>query len=232
QVHIALYQVSTQGFEKSCGDGEYWILRVDGPLKESIVKEVNMMRNMVASGLYNMSAAAQMPEMGWDQRLEQYAALLQRQCDTKNEICANTQDYSYTAIAQVKAKIQKNTRIGQYIMNILMPSWMSDILGCQMDARHKITPIEGANGTCVGHYLPLIQDNGNRMGCAGRYEIVRKEGSEERVLQLLCVLSRTQVGLAPPYVVGKAAGRCAAGSNMKYKYLCHYLEDVDPNDVI
>lgn len=83
----------------------------------------------------------------------------------------------------------------------------------------------------MGHYIPLIQDHGNRMGCAMRLS-ESIDPAFNSTVTMICTLSRAAVNGMPPYKVGKEPGdECEAGKSLLYENLCRRTEDIDNNFV-
>ncbi|SPP75603.1 blast:Venom allergen 5.01 [Drosophila guanche] len=218
--------IKTKDFAPNCGKGNH-IIFVNGGLRQRMLQSINIMRNYVASGAGNFSVAGRMPTMGWDRNLELLASLLVRQCDEKARFCSNTEKYHYVATTQLSGTMAQNGKVANLVMNKLLPSLYIDLLGCRMDKYHKLQPL--SEGSCVGHYVPLIQDNGNRMGCAIR---IRADANATISLNLLCHFSRANVNNNPHYEVATIPGEmCSSGKSKIYRFLCDRIEQVDANTI-
>ncbi|XP_017150766.1 antigen 5 like allergen Cul n 1 [Drosophila miranda] len=220
--------IGTKEFAPACGKGNR-IIFVNGGLRQSILQSINIMRNYVASGVGNFSVAGRMPTMRWDPTLERLASLLVRQCDMEGKYCANTEKYHYVATTQLSGTMERRSNVARRVVNKLLPTLYHDLLGCHMDKDHRIMPL--AEGVCVGHYIPLLQDNGNRMGCAIRYKS-DQGGNDTITLTLLCHFSRANVNSNPHYEVATIPGeKCSTGKSKLYAFLCDRIEVVDANNV-
>lgn len=83
----------------------------------------------------------------------------------------------------------------------------------------------------MGHYIPLIQDHGNRMGCAIRLS-ENEDPALNSTVTLICNLSRASVNGMPPYKVGTVPGEdCETGRSLLYENLCRRQEEIDNNFV-
>ncbi|KAL7737677.1 hypothetical protein ACLKA6_006077 [Drosophila palustris] len=220
-------------FSKACGLGVHRYIKVNGALRENILQNVNVFRNVVASGLYyNMSAASRMPTMGWDKDLANSAMVLVHNCDYK-KLCSNMEKYHYVATIELSGTVKHYQNVAKDLIDIVVPTWFNDLDGCRMNAQNHILPKAKAkaNGTCVGHYIPLLQDRGDRMGCAVRLtENLDPNGVS--TVTMICNLSRADVNDMPPYEVSDVPGQdCEAGRNSDYEFLCDPNEQVDPNYV-
>ncbi|KAH8253465.1 hypothetical protein KR032_005658, partial [Drosophila birchii] len=233
---------------KKCVRGTY-IIRVTGGLKLGILEAVNVLRNYIASGAGMLPAAGRMPTMGWDTTLQRLAEIQARQCDESQWFCANTDDYHYVATTEIKGEIGRHTNVRNAILSRFLPEMFLDVMKCKMDSKHRLEPIN--DDFCVGHYVPLIEDHGNRMGCAIRLdghkisivkELIKittkkkkkKKNREVRSvnMSLICHFSRANVNSRKHYSEAKEpTSECITGSNPMYSYLCSPNEVVDANQV-
>ncbi|EDW47634.1 GM20332 [Drosophila sechellia] len=210
---------------EQCGKNNLF-LNVNGALKTGILSRINMLRNYVASGVGNYSVAARMPTMGWDFELQRLADRQVRQCDETGKFCANTDKYHYVATIEIRSKMKRTKSLIRTILDKLLPELFLDVMGCMMNSQ-KLVPLR--EGTCVGHYMPLIQDHGSRMGCGLR---VKGRDEKESNIVLLCHFSRASVNNLIPYEEGQiAGGKCASGSSQMYQFLCSEDEVVDANSL-
>ncbi|EDW72355.1 uncharacterized protein Dwil_GK20882 [Drosophila willistoni] len=224
---ISLGCIKSEFFAEACGAyNEIW--HVNGQMRQGILSSVNMIRNLVASGQNNFSVAARMPLMLWDRNLSLLARVALRQCDSEGRYCANTEKYNFVTTTEISSTLKRKHSLLKHVLGRFMPTWLNDILGCRMDANNRIVPVD--EGRCVGHYVPLIEDKGNRLGCALRKRSIRANKTE--TVNLLCHISRANVNDMPPYEIGKTAGdKCITGRSLLYKSLCSKNEIVDANAV-
>lgn len=117
---------------------------VDGSLREDILQYVNVFRNRVASGLFNMSTASHMPTMSWDEDLASSAKILIHNCDHNGKLCSNTEKYNYVATIEMSGALKNYKNVAKDLINVLVPTWFSDLSGCRMDRKHHLRP--RANG--------------------------------------------------------------------------------------
>ncbi|XP_039481971.1 allergen Tab y 5.0101 [Drosophila santomea] len=224
EVHVGCFQ--PKAIAEQCGKNNLF-LNVNGALKAGILSRVNMLRNYVASGVGNYSVAARMPTMGWDFELQRLADRQVRQCDETGKFCANTEKYHYVATTEIRSKMKRNKSLKQAILDKLLPEMFLDVLGCVRNSQ-KIVPLR--EGTCVGHYMPLIQDHGSRMGCGLR---VKGRTEDQSNIILLCHFSRANVNNMVPYEEGHIPGeKCLTGPSQMYQFLCNEEEVVDPNSMV
>ncbi|KAH8314381.1 hypothetical protein KR059_005056, partial [Drosophila kikkawai] len=217
---------------KKCGDNNY-IINVNGGLRLSILDRINVMRNYIASGAGNLPAAARMPTMGWDTNLQRLADLQARQCDENGWFCANTDKYHYVATTETKVMVRWRTVIHHVILVGLLPELFLDVLGCKMGTEYRLEPIK--QGSCVGHYVPLIEDHGDRMGCALRLKTDKNITREDRIVELhfICHFSRSNVNRQKHYEEAKyPTSKCVTGPNHMYPYLCSTDEVVVANEIM
>ncbi|KAH8394888.1 hypothetical protein KR222_008616, partial [Zaprionus bogoriensis] len=205
-------------------------VQVDGSLREVILQYVNVLRNSVASGLFNMSSAARMPTMSWDDDLAFASRVLVHNCDYDGKICTNMNKYNYVANVEVKGSYPaRHLRLYSDMRRVYMPIWLSDVFGCHMTPTGRIQPNE--EGKCVGHYLPVLQDLNDRMGCAIR-QSESPQANGTSYITLICSMSRASVNNMVPYKVAKMPGeQCETGMSPLYDYLCSKDEEVDHNYV-
>ncbi|XP_017077523.1 antigen 5 like allergen Cul n 1 [Drosophila eugracilis] len=224
EVHVGC--LSPAPLASGCGKKNL-ILNVNGNLKNGIVERVNVLRNFVASGGNNFSVAARMPTMIWDYNLQKLADLQIRQCNEHGKFCANTKSFHYVATIELRSAMPRNGNLALLILDKMLPELFLDFMGCKMDESHNILPKK--DGTCVGHYIPLIQDYGARMGCSIR---LRGRTATLTNVILLCHFSRAKVNNLQPYEIGENPGeKCVTGSSQIYKYLCNAEEVVDANSM-
>ncbi|XP_064542959.1 tabinhibitin 1 [Drosophila montana] len=220
--HVACLNKKT--FGKECGAKTHELIPVNGALRQNLLQHVNMMRNMVASGLFNLKAAARMPVLSWDSYLENTTRLLTYHC-SHSKLCSNSETYNYVPTVLFSGTIKQSATLSQEMTRVFLPLWFNDVLGCTMNANHVIVP--KLEGSCVGHYIPLIQDYGDRIGCAIR---LSKDAKNKKTAQanLICNLSRANVNGMPHYEVDEVPGsRCTAGRDRIYQFLCSTEEVVD-----
>ncbi|XP_030388436.1 uncharacterized protein LOC115634698 [Scaptodrosophila lebanonensis] len=200
---------------------------VNGSLRGRILIRVNMLRNLVASGLTALSAAAHMPTMSWDRDLATMARLWLRQCNREAKFCANLDKYHYVATSELEGEVRRGRPLVD-VLDKIVANWLDDVMGCRMDNDHRIVPSK--EGACVGHYIPLVQDYGNHMGCGMR--AYSSSVNRTQIFTLLCLFSRANVNNLPPYEIGEIPGeKCTAGKSQVYKSLCNLDEVVDANYV-
>lgn len=85
---------------------------------------------------------------------------------------------------------------------------------------------------CNGHYIPLIEDHGSRMGCAVLIEPLENDPKLVSLV-LLCHFSRANVNGLPHYEVGTmATEKCLTGVAQMYQFLCSPAEEVDANKLV
>ncbi|KAH8291482.1 hypothetical protein KR054_012182, partial [Drosophila jambulina] len=217
------------------------IINVNGGLKQGILERINVLRNFIASGAGNLPIAARMPTMGWDTNLQRLADLSARQCEDSYIFCANTNKYRYVATTEIKGEMGKHTNLRHVILARFLPEMFLDVMDCKMDSQYRFHAV--VQGSCVGHYIPLIEDRGDRMGCAIRVETQdsnmvqkkRRYRSRERRtvnITLICHFSRANVNSLMHYAEGQEpAERCVTGASQMYSYLCSPLEVVDANNI-
>ncbi|KAH8365093.1 hypothetical protein KR084_001285 [Drosophila pseudotakahashii] len=224
EVHVGC--IPPKSLAKSCGKNNLF-LRVNGALKYGILHRINMMRNYIASGAGNLSVAARMPTMSWDYHLQRLADRQVRQCHEVGKFCANTADYHYVTTTTIRGTMGRRSSLEHQILDRMLPEMFLDVLGCTMDENKRILPIR--EGTCVGHYIPLIQDRGDMMGCGLRLKTRTKTKSN---VILICHFSRASVNHLQPYEEGKLPGeKCVTGSSQLFKFLCNEEEEVDANSM-
>lgn len=115
---------------------------VNGILRGTIVQYVNVLRNSVASGLFNMSAAARMPIVSWDDDLAAAARVLVHDCDPDTDLCANMQKYKYVVTVELRASYRsRHPRILSDMRHVILPIWFRDVYGCHMQSDGRILPI-------------------------------------------------------------------------------------------
>ncbi|XP_022220235.2 antigen 5 like allergen Cul n 1 [Drosophila obscura] len=220
--------ITAKQFAPACGKGNQ-IIFVNGGLRQRILQSINILRNYVASGAGNFSVAGRMPTISWDRNLELLASLLVRQCDEEGKYCSNTEKYHYVATTQLGGTMAQSGNIARLVINKLLPTLFLDLLGCRMDESHRLQPL--SEGTCVGHYVPLIQDHGSRMGCAIRVK-ADESGNATIFLNLLCHFSRANVNNNQHYEVATIPGElCSAGKSKLYRFLCDRIEEVNANNI-
>ncbi|XP_030560179.1 allergen Tab y 5.0101 [Drosophila novamexicana] len=215
-------------FGKECGVMTHEIIPVNGALRQNLLQHVNMMRNMMASGLFNLKAAARMPILSWDSYLENTTHMLAYHC-THSKLCSNSDTYNFVSTVLFSGTIKRSAKLSKEITRVFLALWFNDLLGCTMNANNVIVPM--FEGSCVGHYIPLIQDYGDRIGCAIR--LSKDEKNKKTALaNLICNLSRANVNGMPHYEVDEVPGsRCTAGRDRIYQFLCSAEEVVDYNFV-
>ncbi|KAH8386026.1 hypothetical protein KR200_008220, partial [Drosophila serrata] len=237
---IYIFSFYLQTYGKKCGKGAR-VIHVNGGLKLGILAQVNTLRNYIASGAGMLPVAGRMSTMGWDTNLQRLADLQARQCDENYRFCANTNKYRYVVTTEIKGMIGKHTNVRNVILSRFLPEMFLDVLDCKMDSDHRLEPIK--QGSCVGHYVPLIEDHGDRMGCAIRVEAQKnnrdkahkkkkKKSREDRSvnINLICHFSRANVNSQKHYEEAKdPTSKCVTGSNRMYSYLCSRQEVVDAN---
>ncbi|EDV56248.2 venom allergen 5 [Drosophila erecta] len=224
EVHVGCFQ--PKAIADQCGKNNLF-LNVNGVLKAGILSRINMLRNYVASGVGNYSVAARMPTMVWDFELQRLADRQVRQCDETGKFCANTEKYHYVATTEIRSMMRRTNSLKHEVLSKMLPEMFLDIMGCVRNGQ-KIEPIR--EGTCVGHYLPLIQDHGSRMGCGLR---VKGRTNEKSNVILLCHFSRASVNNLVPYEEGHIPGeKCVTGPSQMYQFLCSEEEIVDANSML
>lgn len=137
--------LSSQEFATSCTSQPYYhkYIAVNGNLRGVIVQYVNVLRNTVASGLFNMTAAARMPIVTWDDDLAAAARVLVHECNPDHNLCVNTAKYQFVVTVEVKASYKsRHPRILSDVRNIMLPIWFKDVYGCHMGDDGRILPIE------------------------------------------------------------------------------------------
>ncbi|XP_016986163.1 antigen 5 like allergen Cul n 1 [Drosophila rhopaloa] len=215
EVHVGCFQHKV--LANKCGQGNL-VLHVNGALKLGILDRINTLRNFVASGAGNYVVAARMPTMGWDYSLQRLADNQIRQCNEKGKYCANTESFHYVATTEIRSTMSRHSNLERKILDKLLPEMFLDV---------RILPSK--DGNCVGHYIPLIQDRGDRMGCAIR---LKNRSKTEANVILLCHFSRASVNEQTPYEFGIYPGeKCITGSSQLYEYLCNEAEKVDANSM-
>ncbi|XP_068147822.1 venom allergen-1-like [Drosophila tropicalis] len=164
--------------------------------------------------------------MHWDRNLSLLARVALRQCDSEGRYCANTEKYNFVTTTEISSTLEKSHSLLKHVLNRFMPTWLNDILGCRMDSNNRIVPVD--EGRCVGHYVPFIEDKGNRVGCA-----IRKRFTPGKdTVTLLCHISRANVKDMVPYEIGETPGdKCNTGRSRLYTSLCSDAEIVDANAV-
>ncbi|XP_068147324.1 venom allergen-1-like [Drosophila tropicalis] len=224
---ISLGCITSESFSEACGsNNEIW--HVNGQMRQGILSTINTMRNLVASGANNFSVAAHMPVMRWDRNLSLLARVALRQCDSEGRYCANTEKYNFVTTTEISSTLEKSHSLLKHVLNRFMPTWLYDILGCRMDSSNRIVPVD--EGRCVGHYVPFIEDKGNRMGCALRKRFTLANSTN--TVTLLCHISRANVNDMVPYEIGETPGdKCNTGLSRMYIGLCADAEIVDANAV-
>ncbi|KAH8277635.1 hypothetical protein KR018_002525, partial [Drosophila ironensis] len=227
EVHAGCFHSKTKA--QKCSKGTY-VINVNGGLRLKIMEAVNIFRNYVASGVGNFSIAARMPMMGWDYSLQRLADLQIRQCDTETYFCANTEKYHYVATTEISGTMRRRANLAKVVLEKFLPELLNDALGCRMDSGQRLHPLSESH--CHGHYVPLIEDYGNRMGCAVR--VAADQGDPEKVsLVLLCHFSRANVNGLNHYEVGTTATeKCTTGASPLYQFLCSPAENVDANSLL
>ncbi|KAH8257784.1 hypothetical protein KR038_001286 [Drosophila bunnanda] len=237
--HLGCLSNNTYG--KKCGSGVQ-VIHVNGGLKLGILARVNLLRNYIASGAGNLPAAGRMPTVGWDTTLQRLADLQARQCDENYRFCANTKKYRYVATTEIRGEIGQHTNVRHVILSRFLPKMFLDVLDCKMDSEHRLS---FPSSLCVGHYVPLIEDHGNRMGCAIRveahknnsvkpFQMKTKRIREDRSVNInfICHFSRANVNSQRHYEEAKEpTSKCVTGSNRMYSYLCSPEEVVDANKI-
>ncbi|KAH8369869.1 hypothetical protein KR093_001312, partial [Drosophila rubida] len=231
-----------QSFSVVCGNSTHTYLPLNSALRESILEHVNYVRSFVASGLFNWTTAARMPTMMWDRKLAFAAKTLLHICDTES-ICMNSKKFKYVATVEISGIVPHLEDVPGELLQLLVKSWMNDIHGCRVTNTRAVST---EPGSCIGHYIPLIQDHGNRMGCAMRYDSVSSkldfgedgdgdgddddDDDSQNRLVLICNLSRAHVNNMPHYAVGQEPGEaCKVGIHPFYTVLCDANEPVDNN---
>ncbi|XP_062129471.1 uncharacterized protein LOC133841171 [Drosophila sulfurigaster albostrigata] len=226
--------IKPTGFSDKCGASEHIFVPVDSQLREEILLDVNMLRARLASGLFNSSTAGRMTTMMWDPELAHAAKVLIQECD-HSKICSNSAKYNYVATVEMSGGVRNSQSISEDFLRIILPEWLSDVNGCNLNIREGVTR-KGIE-PCVGHYIPLIQDRGNRMGCAMRLDIAAEpvpDGDEiaNNRLVVICNLSRAHVNDMPHYEVSLVPGQeCETGRHPFFEFLCDVNEEIDPNYV-
>ncbi|XP_052839895.1 tabinhibitin 2 [Drosophila gunungcola] len=216
EVHVGCFH--HKELAQKCGKGNL-VLHVNGALKFGILDRINTLRNFVASGAGNYAVAARMPTMKWDYTLQKLADRQVRQCDENGKYCANTDSYHYVATTEIRSTMSRYSRLEHEILDKLLPEMFLDV---------QVLPTN--DSACVGHFVPLIQDRGARMGCAIRLK--NRSKTKSNVI-LLCHFSRANVNEQPPYELGTHPGeKCVSGSSQIYKYLCNVEEKVDANSMV
>ncbi|KAH8331810.1 hypothetical protein KR074_012616 [Drosophila pseudoananassae] len=223
-VHVGCFTSKTMGAK--CGKGAH-VINVNGGLKLKILDMINILRNYVASGVGNFSIAARMPAMKWDNNLQRMANAQIRRCDQKTAFCANTKKYHYVATIEIRGTMRKRGNLAKVVLERMLPDLFNDLLGCKMDENHNFKPM--TEGRCNGHYIPLIEDYGSKMGCAIRVKALVDD--PKRVsLDLLCHFSRANVNGTPHYEVGTVATeKCRTGTHPIFQFLCSPDEEIDAN---
>lgn len=133
-----------QTFAESCTKQPYYhrYMPVNGNLRGIIVQYVNVLRNSVASGLFNMSAAARMPIVSWDNDLAAAARVLVHDCDPDNDLCPSMQKYKFVVTVELRASYKsRHPHILRDMRHIMLPIWFRDVYGCQMTPKGHIYPI-------------------------------------------------------------------------------------------
>ncbi|XP_036669927.1 venom allergen-1 [Drosophila suzukii] len=225
EVHVGCFGRKT--LASLCKKGNI-ILHVNGGLKYGILHRINLLRNYVASGAGNFSVAARMPTILWDYNLQRLADRQVRQCNELGKYCANTAEYHYVATTEIRSTMGRRNSLEHQIYDRMLPELFLDVMGCRMDENKRILPSK--EGSCVGHYVPLIQDRGARMGCGIRLK-TRTETKSNVIL--ICHFSRANVNNLQPYEVGQHPGeKCVTGSSQLYQFLCNEEETVDANSMV
>lgn len=133
-----------QTFAENCSKQPYYYryMPVNGILRGTIVQYVNVLRNSVASGLFNMSAAARMPIVMWDDDLAAAARVLVHDCDPDTDLCANMNKYKYVVTVELRASYRsRHPHILSDMRHIILPIWFRDVYGCYMKSDGRILPI-------------------------------------------------------------------------------------------
>ncbi|EDV36355.2 uncharacterized protein Dana_GF12003 [Drosophila ananassae] len=213
-----------------CGKGAH-VLNVNGGLKPKILGAINILRNYVASGVGNFSIAARMPVMKWDHHLQRMANFQIRQCDNKTSFCANIRKYHYVATIEIRGTMRRRGNLVKVVVDRMLPDLFNDLLGCKMDENQQMKPL--AEGRCNGHYTPLIEDHGSRMGCAILVKPLDEHDPKQVSIVLLCHFSRANVNGMPHYEVGTTATeKCRTGADQLYQFLCSTAEEVNANKLV
>lgn len=78
----------------------------------------------------------------------------------------------------------------------------------------------------ISHFMQLVQDNANEVGCA----LINFPQDGNKFTVFVCDYSLTTVANFPVYAVGPAASKCKTGNNPQFPGLCSINESVSPLD--
>ncbi|XP_023179273.1 venom allergen 5.01 [Drosophila hydei] len=219
----------TKKFNKRCGAGKFELIPIDGDLKDNLLTHVNMMRSLVASGLYDFPPAARMATLMWDESLASSSRTLAYHCDSRGKYCSNTMEFNFVSTVEISLRMHPTSTV-KLIFDDLVNIWLRDVLGCRMNEQSKLVPSVPGTNTCLGHHTALLEDYATRIGCA-----LRASRNAKKLFisaALVCNLNRANVNELTPYQISLIpASGCQKGRNYIHEFLCKPDEEVDNNYV-
>ncbi|XP_017958407.1 venom allergen 5 [Drosophila navojoa] len=225
--HVLCFKRKLESFHKRCGDKKYRLISIDGSLREDVLFRLNYARNLVASGLFDFPAAANMPTLTWDDFLVETAEKLAFTCDTTGQYCSNSKAYHYVASVRIGTHFVKEVTQKSAVKDLLN-IWIRDMLGCKLSGEGLITRKNVKNTTCLGHFTPLLEDHCNKVGCV--IVATLNENGNTAAADLICNLNRANVNSGVPYTISTVPGdRCNQGRDFVYEFLCKPSEPVENN---